>query len=67
MKHVLLGILCVCTALALPAFAQDTPSQTKHGLTQAPVFKPWTGDLDGMVKRRVIRVAGCAIPHGLLA
>ena len=41
--------------LALPAFAQDTPSQTKHELTQAPVFKPWTGDLDGMVKRRVIR------------
>ena len=23
MKHALLGILCVCTALALPAFAQD--------------------------------------------
>jgi len=56
MKHALLGILCVCTALALPAFAQDTPSQTKPALTQAPVFKRWTGDLDGMVKRRVIRV-----------
>jgi len=56
MKPVLLIILCVCTALALPAFAQDTSSQTKHGLAQALVFKPWTGDLDGMVKRRVIRV-----------
>ncbi len=56
MKHVLLILVCICALLALPAFAQDTPSQTKHGLAQAPVFKPWTGDLDGMVKRRVIRV-----------
>jgi hypothetical protein len=56
MKHVLLGILCVCTSLALTAFAQDTQSQTKHELPQAPVLKPWTGDLDGMVKRRVNRV-----------
>ena len=55
MKHVLLTILCVCTALALPAFAQDKQSQPKQELTQAAAFKPWTGDLDGMVKRRVIR------------
>ena len=56
MKYILLIILCVCTALALPAFAQDHQSREKHELAQAPVFKPWTGDLDGMVKRRVIRV-----------
>jgi membrane-bound lytic murein transglycosylase MltF len=56
MKHILLGILCFCTSLALPAFAQDKQSQTKQELTQAPALKPWTGDLDGMVKRRVIRV-----------
>jgi membrane-bound lytic murein transglycosylase MltF len=55
MKYVLLGILCACTTLALPAFAQAKESQTKQELTQAPVFKPWTGDLGGMVKRRVIR------------
>ena len=55
MKHVLLTILCVCTALALPAFAKDQPSPKKHALTQAPFLKAWTGDLDGMVKRRVIR------------
>ena len=55
MKHVLLGILCVCTTLPLPAFAQDQPSQDKYELTEAPALKPWTGDLDGMVKRRVIR------------
>jgi membrane-bound lytic murein transglycosylase MltF len=55
MKHVLLTILCVCTALALPAFAQDNAPQTHPELTQAPILKPWTGDLDGMVKRRIIR------------
>ena len=55
MKHVFLGILCLCTSLSLPAFAQDQPSQTKQELIQAPFLKPWTGDLDGMVKRRVIR------------
>jgi membrane-bound lytic murein transglycosylase MltF len=56
MKHILLGILCLCTALSLPVFAQDQQLPKKHELAQAPVFKPWTGDLDGMVKRRVIRV-----------
>lgn len=56
MRHVLLAILCTCTALSLPAFAQDQQSQTKQELLQNPVFEPWTGDLDGMVKRRVIRV-----------
>jgi membrane-bound lytic murein transglycosylase MltF len=56
MKLVLLGILCIWTALSLPAFAQDPQSLTKQELIQNPAFKPWTGDLDGMVKRRVIRV-----------
>jgi membrane-bound lytic murein transglycosylase MltF len=55
MKHVLLGTLCICITLSLPAFAQDQQSQTKQALTQAPAFQLWTGDLDGMVKRRVIR------------
>jgi hypothetical protein len=55
MKHVLVGILCICTTLSLPAFAQDQQSLTKQELTQAPALKQWTGDLDGMVKRRVIR------------
>ena len=55
MKHVLLGVACVCISFSLPAFAQDQQPAKKHQLTQAPVFKPWTGDLDGMVQRRVIR------------
>jgi hypothetical protein len=33
MKHVFLTILCVCTTLALPAFAQDKQSQPKQELT----------------------------------
>jgi len=56
MMHLLLAILCVTTALALPAFAQNEQSHEKDALTQAPALKPWTGDLDGMIKRRVIRV-----------
>src|SRR4029077_12268162 len=55
MKHLLLAILCVSTALTLPAFAQNEQSREKDALTQAPALKSWTGDLDGMVKRRVIR------------
>ena len=55
MRQVLLSIVCVCTALSLPAFAQDEPSPKRHELTQAPVFKAWTGDFDGMTQRRVVR------------
>lgn len=56
MRYLLLAILCVSTTLTLPAFAQNEQSREKDALTQAPALKPWTGDLDGMVKRRVIRV-----------
>lgn len=58
MKLVAMGIVCIYLSylsLSLPAFAQDQLSPMKHELKQAPVLKPWTGDLDGMVKRRVIR------------
>jgi len=55
MKHILLSILCMCTSLALPAFAEDQSSSGKLDLPQAAVFKAWKGDLDGMLERRVIR------------
>jgi membrane-bound lytic murein transglycosylase MltF len=57
MKSALLSIVCLSTTLllSLTTLAQDQPSPKKHELHQAPVLKPWTGDLDGMVKRRVIR------------
>src|SRR5215470_8224549 len=55
MKHFLLSFVCLCSIFPLPAFAKDQPSPKKLEVTQAPALKPWTGDLDGMVKRRVIR------------
>jgi membrane-bound lytic murein transglycosylase MltF len=43
-----------------PAFAQSQPSQKAAGGTltidPAAMQKPWTGDLDGMIERQVIRV-----------
>jgi len=55
MKHVLLSIMCVCTSLALLAFADTQLPQKQHQLPQPAILKLWTGDLDGMVERRVIR------------
>jgi len=58
----LAGAALAC-ALAGPAYASaetDPPPETpqREQLTIAPeeVMKPWTGDLDGMIARRVIRV-----------
>jgi len=55
MKTLLVSVICVSTFLCVSAFAQDPPSPKLPELAEAPAFKPWTGDLDGMVKRRVIR------------
>jgi len=57
MKSALLSIVCLYTTLSfsLVALAQQQQPPKQHELKQAPVFKPWTGDLDGMVQRRVIR------------
>ena len=55
MKHLLLSVLVLSASLCLPAFAQDHPSPKKPEVKQLPMLKPWMGDLDGMVKRRVIR------------
>jgi membrane-bound lytic murein transglycosylase MltF len=55
MKPVVLPVISMCVSLALPVFAQDQPRPEQHELIQAPSLKPWTGDLDGMVERRVIR------------
>jgi len=47
-------VACALFALsALPAGAEDTPPSLA---TLSADAKPWTGDLDGMAKRRVIRV-----------
>ena len=57
MKFVLLGVVCLCSSLALlPVFAQDQPRQDQSELIEAAsALKPWTGDLNGMIERRVIR------------
>jgi ABC-type amino acid transport substrate-binding protein len=34
----------------------QTPQREKLTITPAEVMKPWTGDLDGMIQRRVIRI-----------
>jgi membrane-bound lytic murein transglycosylase MltF len=54
-KHFFVVIACLCVLLPLPAVATDQPSPAKHKLREAAVFQAWTGDLDGMVLRRVIR------------
>ena len=55
MKRFLLTFLCVCSFLTLPVFAQDQPKPDQNELIQASILKPWTGDFDGMIERRVIR------------
>lgn len=55
MKQVLLIIVYLCASLALPVSAQDHQRPDPNELTQADILKPWTGDLEGMIERRVIR------------
>ncbi len=55
MKYVFLTVIYMCASLALPVFAQDQQRPEQNELIQFPILKPWTGDLDGMVERRIIR------------
>jgi len=54
------GFAALCLLCAIPAPAQKPAPQGaapgKLSLDPAFIQKPWTGDLDGMVERRVIRV-----------
>ena len=58
--RVLLSLACTCFLSGNAAPAQQATPQKAAGDTLtidlAPVLKPWTGDLDGMIERRVIRV-----------
>lgn len=47
-----LSLFLVC--LASPAAAQSAPRKTM--VAGLPQLEPWTGDLDGMLERRVIRI-----------
>lgn len=58
--RVMLSLACLCLLFAAPVFAQKQASQKAAGGTltidPAEMQKPWSGDLDGMIERRVIRV-----------
>ena len=47
----------MCVLLPLPTIANNQPSvENQELMAEAAAFMPWTGDLDGMVERRIIRV-----------
>jgi len=57
------GAALVCTLFAGPIYAAtqakpslQTPQRAQLTIAPEEAMKPWTGDLDGMIKRRFIRV-----------
>jgi membrane-bound lytic murein transglycosylase MltF len=55
MKLVSLSLVCICISLSFSSLAYDQQLPEKHELTPSIILKPWTGDLDGMIERRIIR------------
>jgi membrane-bound lytic murein transglycosylase MltF len=55
MKLVSLSIVCICISLSLSSLAYDQQLPAEQELSPSIFLKPWTGDLDGMIERRVIR------------
>ena len=54
-----MGLVCLCGVSENPARAQGAPPKPSEGTLTIDVTeaqKPWTGDLDGMIERRFIRV-----------
>jgi membrane-bound lytic murein transglycosylase MltF len=57
------GVALACTLFAGPSYAAaeakpspGTPQREKLTISPEEAMKPWTGDLDGMIERRVIRI-----------
>ena len=57
------GAALACTLFAGPSYAAaeakpppGTPQREKLTISPQEAMKPWTGDLDGMIERRVIRI-----------
>jgi membrane-bound lytic murein transglycosylase MltF len=48
--------LILCSVLVATPFAQAPTEKGRLGLALTEVIAPWTGDLDGMVERRMLRV-----------
>ena len=58
-SRAVLGLACICIVSGNFALAQKPEPQKSAGKTltiDLAQAKPWTGDLDGMIERRVIRV-----------
>jgi membrane-bound lytic murein transglycosylase MltF len=51
-----LGAICACALLTTVVAAQSPTEKGRLGLSLTEVTTPWTGDLDGMVQRRMLRV-----------
>ncbi|TCR65739.1 lytic transglycosylase F [Bosea sp. BK604] len=54
MMRLLVALCLACASLATPALGQS--ARPKPIVASLPQLKPWTGDLDGMLERRVIRI-----------
>ena len=52
----LLSLLVALSFAAATVAAQAPTEKGRLGLALGEITKPWTGDLDGMVERRMIRV-----------
>jgi len=51
-----IGLVLIAAVVAIAAAPQTPPSNLPSNDMVAMAEKPWTGDLDGMIKRRMIRV-----------
>ncbi len=55
MRLVSLRVVCIFISLSISSIAYDQQLPQEHELTSSIILKPWTGDLDGMIERRIIR------------
>jgi membrane-bound lytic murein transglycosylase MltF len=55
-RRVFSAVTAIAVMIGTNSFAQPAPNRASLTLDPAAVERPWTGDLDGMLKRRYIRV-----------
>ena len=56
MRRTLAVLVAVALLMPVQAWAQAPTAKGRTGLTLDPVTARWTGDLDGMIQRRLIRI-----------
>ena len=52
----LLALAAVALLVALPARAQAPTAKGRTGLALDPIVSKWTGDVAGMIERRLVRI-----------